>query len=231
MSMHVLDAGEMDVLGLTPVAAGAGSRGPTGTGVPTGPSLPNPFGPASNNSQSVVKFFTAWHPAAQQSGINITGSINQPLFDLNVHVKNSDPAGNSDVDASFAFWNIWHVREHPGSTLVHLDQSDYIWVRSTDNIQQLHINNSASPFFSMYRFPTNGPTANDPLAHWLHVPTPVTFHLDPGLGSTFYATFLNIATLGIEHVPEPSGVVLLSAGAVCTVVGTLFRRRRRKLVA
>jgi hypothetical protein len=225
MAMHVLDAGEMDVLGLQAVAAGAFSRGPGGIGTPTGPFLPNPFGPASNNSQSVVKFFTALHPAAQASGINITGSVNQPLFDLNIHVKNSDPVGNGDVDASFKFWNIWHVREHQGSTTVHLNPSDYVFVPpNITSQQQLHF-----PEGSFYLFPSN--PVSLATGHWLHLSDPANFHLAGGPGSTFYATFLNTATLGIEHVPEPTGVVLLASGLMCGVIGTCIRRWRKKSAA
>ncbi len=221
MKMHIQDAGEMDVVGLTPVASGAGSRTPTGTGLPTGPFIPSPFGPASNNSQSVAKFFTAWHPLAQASGINIQPSINQPIFDLTVHVKNSDPAGNSDVDATFMFWNIWHIRETPGSTFVTLRPTDYVLVPSfIQDQQQLHVQGQ-----SFYQFPTN--PAHPGTGHWLHLTETAVFHLI-GIPSQFYATFANTAFLGIEHIPEPSSAVLLGLGFACTGLGGWYRRRRRQ---
>jgi hypothetical protein len=219
MSMHIADAGEMDVLGLAPVPG------------MLGPAFTNPFGPTSGNSQSVTKIFDAWHPAAPGSGINVTPSVNLPIFNVTIHVKNSNPAGNSDVDATFGFWNIWHIRDNPvGSTLVQLRPSDYVLVRSSiQDIQQLHNNNPGSPFFSHYQFPTNPATPET--GHWLHDLEPITFHLFPGPGSQYYATFLNTATLGIEHVPEPASAALLGAGVASAVAGMWFRRRRRKLAA
>ena len=223
MSMHVADNTELDVLGIGPSAG------------MTGATVIDPFGPQSNNSVSVTKFFTGWHPSAPFSGINVPPfSQNLPLLNVAIHVKNSTGA-NSDVDATLGFWNIWHIRDNPtpGSTIVPLDPSDYILVRdSIQDIAQLHNNNQGSPWFSHYQFPTN--PANPDTGHWLHVPPnptgdPYFFHLTGGPGSQYYATFLNFATLGIEHVPEPTSVVLLAAGALCTVIGTIARRRRRKV--
>ncbi len=227
MQMHLAPTGEMDVLGLTPVASGPGTRmPPIGMGTPTGPMIPLPFGPLSSPQASVPKFFTAIHPAAQASGINVTPSVNLPLFDLTVHVKNSDPSGNGNTDATFQFWNIWHIRGGPGSTIVQLRPSDYLWVHSSiQDPQQLHTPGS------FYQFPTNPATIHDPQGHWLHLFEPANFHLLGGPGSQFYATFLNTALLHIEHVPEPAGIMLLSAGMACTVVGAFMRRRRRKLAA
>ena len=223
MSVHILDASEMDIISITPVAAGPLTRGPTGAGIPTGPTIVDPFGPASGNLQSVVQFYTAWGPVPPLSGINVTPSVNLPIFDVPVHVKNST-GQNSDVDATFGIWNIWHIRDNPGSTIVQLSQSDYILVRSSINdIQQLHTPGS------QFVFPTN--PANPETGHWLHILDPVPFHLVGSPGSQYYATFLNAATLGIDHIPEPTSVVLLGAGTLCMVVGSVFRRRRRKLAA
>ncbi|MGD9724425.1 MAG: PEP-CTERM sorting domain-containing protein [Pirellulales bacterium] len=235
MKMHLMPTGEIDVLSLTPVAAGPGTRGtaPPFPGTPTGPTIISPFGPASNNVASQPLFFTAVHPNAQNSGIPITPSVNQPLFDLALHVKNSNPSGNGNVDATFMFWNIWHLHGPAGgtgSTLLQLVPSDYIWVRSSiESIDQLHI--FEGPLQSQYVFPTNPAPIEDPNAHWLHIPRTVTFHLTGGLGSQFYATFLNTATLGIEHVPEPTTAVLLVAGIGSAVTGAWLRRRRRKPVS
>jgi hypothetical protein len=207
--IHILDADEMDITGLGP-APGM-----------TGPVLTNPFGPASNNSQSVAKTFTVWHPAAPNSGIDIAPSVNLPLMTVGVHVKNSDPIGNSDVDATFGFWNIWHLRDNSlGSTLLQLHPSAYILVRSSIlDVQQLHT------VGSLFQFPTE--PADPGTGHWLHVNEPVTFHLLPGPGSQYYATFLNTATLGIEHVPEPASALLLAVGMASAVAGMWFRRRRK----
>lgn len=229
--MHIAPTGEIDVLGLTPVAAGPGTRGPGGVGTPTGPPVLSPFGPLSAPQASVAKFFTASNPAAQQGtpggGINITPSVNLPLFDLNIHVKNSSPTGNGNTDATFQFWNIWHVRETPGSTFITLHPSDYVLVHPFfQNQSQLLVAGQ-----SYYQFPSSHPVAlTATYAHWLHIEETGNFHLF-GIPGQYVATFLNTAYLHVEHVPEPAGIALLSVGMVCTVVGAVMRRRRRKLVA
>lgn len=218
MKMHVLDADEMDVDAIVPVAGSS-------TGGPTGPPYIEPFGPRSENRASEPRFFTAWHPLAQESGINVQQSVNQPVFDVEVHVKGSDPSGNSDVDATFMFWNIWHLR--PGnwdSLVITLEPSDYIWVSSQiDDINQLHTVDSN------FVFPQEPATINNPNAKWIHVLDTARFHLTgPTVpGSQFWATFLNTATLGIEHVPEPASGVLLAGGMAFGFVGLWLRRRRR----
>jgi hypothetical protein len=175
------------------------------------------------------------HPLAQQSGINIVPSVNQPIFDMQVHVKNSDPSGNSDVDVTFMFWNIWHVRDGSptqGSTLIPLHASDFVFVPSSiQDPQQLHNGEPGTVGFSTYRLPTV-PAGAD--GHWLHLPARAdgldwVFHLDGGPGSQYYATFLNTAHLGIEHVPEPTGIILLGTGLACSVFGTWCRWRRRSV--
>ncbi len=213
MKAHIMDAGELDVDAIVPTAGGT----------VTGPPYIEPFGPRSMNAQSVPIFFTAWHPLAQQSGIPVQPSVNLPVFNMTLHAKNSDPSGNSDVDMTLMFWNIWHIRDGlPGSTLVHLDPSAYILVPSSiQDLEQLHRPDS------LYQFPTNPVQPGEPGAKWLHIEQPVTFHLPGGPGSQFYATFLNTATIGIEHVPEPMSAVMLVGGAFCAVMSRRARSRRR----
>lgn len=214
IAMHILDNTEMDVVGITPVPGG----------IPL-PTITNPFGPASNNSESVVKFFTGYLPTPP-SGINVVPSVNVPIFDITIHVKNSNPSGNSDRDAQFFAWNIWHVRGGPGSTLTNIPGSWSVLVNSQfTNQEQFHV-----PGVSYYQFPSNPPTPHNPDAHWLHLFGGV-FHLPGGPGSTFLREPLNSAFLGIEHVPEPSGALLGAAGLACAAVGGWMRRRRRKRAA
>ena len=226
MEMHLLDNTELDVDGfhakLPWRATGPGGTAFPGPG-PTSVLIASPLGPRSQNVQSAPATITFWHPAAPNSGIPIEGSQNLPLATGFFHVKGSSPAGNSDVDATFKFWNIWHIIDNPtgGSTFVRLEGSDLVWVTSNiSNPQQFHT------LDSQFRFPPNHPTPFDPNAHWLHLTQPVTFHLTGGDFSAFYATFLNTATLGVEHVPEPASAALVGLGLTALAVSRTLRRQR-----
>jgi len=229
MEMHLLDNTELDVDGFHATlpwrAVGPGGTVIPGPG-PTSVLIANPLGPRSQNVQSAPASITFWHPEAQNSGIPIIGSVNQPLGTGFFHVKGSSPAGNSDVDATFRFWNIWHVLGGgPGSTLLRLNPSDRVWVHSNvPNITALH---SAGQFASFFRFPpAPHPTPFDPNAHWLHISETVTFHLTGFDASAFYATKLNTATLGVEHVPEPASAALIGLGLLSLATSRTIRRRR-----
>ncbi len=215
MKAHVLDASEVDVDAIVPLLGGPGGAPET-----------DPFGPRSANVQSEPRYFTAWHPLAQQSGITLQPSSTLPVFNLNLHVKGSSSEGNSDADMSLMFWNIFHLRHVlESSGLLQLEISDLIWVTSNiEDVQQLHITDG--PNSSQYLFPSNPAQAGDPLGHWLHILEPVTFHLLAGSGSQFYATMGNTILVGIEHVPEPASAILLGLGGVCGLVTIVLRRRR-----
>ena len=102
-----------------------------------------------------------------------------------------------------------------------LDPSDRVWGPSNfTDPQQLHTAGS------VYRFPTQNPTPFDPNAHWLHITQPVTFHLISNDASVFYATFLNTATLGVEHVPEPASAALIGLGLAALAASRTVRWRR-----
>jgi len=211
VQIHILDATEVDVDGITPTLSDGVQH----------PTIPDPFGPRSANSESVAKMFTVVHSGAWASGIDITGSVNQPVMDLDLHAKNTDPANNSDVDITLKFWNIWHVRQGYSSDTVSLEPSDYIWVTSNiQDIEQLHTAQSE------YRWPYEKPRLDDPAAHWLHVPFPVIFHQTASQYSNYFATFLNTATIGIEHVPEPTGAFLMIGGIGALAMCRRSRRRR-----
>jgi hypothetical protein len=208
MDVHILDATELDIFGI---------RNPTGI------TYPDPFGPASANTQSVVKTFTFWHPNGLASGIPLTPSVNQPIFTITVHAKNTSPIyQNSDVDIDLSFWNIWHVGSGPGSTPVPLPASALVWV--TSNVDTLHTVGSE------YQFPLEPAQPGDPNAHWLHLVNTITVHLAGGPGSTFYATKLNNATIGIEHVPEPATGLLVGFGLAAVALSRRFAARRKGLL-
>ena len=222
VSTHILDGGEIDAFTLhSPINTAHCVSGACNVSVVLPPSAVT--GTSGNFVQS-QPFTIDWvHPAAPQSGINVIPSQNLPLYTLGIHVGNSDPAGNSDVDATFKFWNIWHVHSGvQGSTLVQLRPSDYVWVTSNiGNQAQLH---TAGSF---YRFqPAPHPTLFQANAHWLHLTQSAVFHLSQFDGSVYYATFLNTATLGIEHVPEPASAALVALGLVAIATSRTMRRHR-----
>jgi hypothetical protein len=217
---HLLDNTEMDV---TNVHFNLPVRTPSGT-FPASVSIPNPFGQPSANFTSVPISVTYWQPNAQQSGISVMTSQNIPLATVTIHAKNTTPANNSDVDATFMFWNIWHIRGGTGSTTqVRLKPSDRLWVFSNVTLGQLH-----DPA-SVFRFPPSGPSPFDPDGHWLHLTNPVTFHLSPGPGSAFYATFVGTVGLGIEHVPEPASGIMVAGGLLALALGSHARHRRLRV--
>jgi hypothetical protein len=214
---HLLDNQELDVTSFHPLLP---VRTPGGT-LPASVPVPNPFGPPSANAQSVPISVTYWNPNAQNSGIPVWTSQFIPLATLALHAKNTTPANNSDVDATFMFWNIWHIVAGTqfASQFLRLNPSDRIWVTSNINsVGQIH--NALSGF------DLNKPTPFSPTAHWLHILDTVTFHLTGGPGSTFYATFVGTVGLGIEHVPEPASGLLVAGGLLALALGGRARQRR-----
>jgi hypothetical protein len=239
VKIHVLDPTEVDVDSI--IAAPGylirypGSPSPL-PGLPPGlyPAVPDPFGPRSNNVGSVPLIMTLIHPLANQSGINPPASHLENLFNLVVHAKNTNAGGNSDIDVTFMFEDIWHTRTRtvPGSTQVHFPNSVRKWSFSnvTDDPlswEQFHI--TQPPFNSMYAMP-EGPPIEDPNGHWAHIPGSHFFHNFPGVvpGSNFFAYMAaTVLGLGIEHVPEPVSIVLVGLGVACAMMGVFSRRRQR----
>jgi hypothetical protein len=239
VKIHVQDPTEVDVDAIVP-APGYAIRWPgsptPGTGLPpgiyTGP-IPDPFGPRSNNVGSVPLIVTLIHPLANQSGINPPASFVDPLLNLVLHAKNTDVRGNSDIDVTVMFEDIWHTRDQtvPGSTNIHFPNSVRFW--SFSNLsedpaswQPFHITDPN--FFSLYRIP-EGPPIENPDGHWVHIPDSLVFHNFPGFvpGSNFFAYMAaTVLGIGIEHVPEPVSIGLLGMGVVSASMG-LFSRRRR----
>jgi hypothetical protein len=220
---HLLDNQELDVTGFHPLLP---VRTPSGR-LPASTFISNPFGAPSANLQSVPIQVTYWQLNARQSGINVVPSQLIRLATLTIHAKNTTPANNSDVDATFMLWNIWHLRFfNTISQIVPLERSDQLWVSSNVTLDQLHVTTPA--FFSAYRFPPLRPTPFDPNAHWLHLSETLPFHLT-GAGSAFYATFVGTIGLGIEHVPEPASGLLVAGGVLALALGSHARRRRVRM--
>jgi len=81
--------------------------------------------------------------------------------------------------------------------------------------------------------------------HWIHagqtivwheLPATTRIHFGPRGGGTvitLFGSFLHAvpfgtaATIGIDHIPEPTAPILLASGLVCMAVGIRSRRRRR----
>jgi len=199
--VHILDNQEVDVDGIT---------------LTDGTAITEPFGARSQNEQSAAQQFTFWHPSAPNSGVALNQSQMMPVAKLTLHAKNTTPINNSDVDITVGFWNIRHLLPGLGSSFIHLNASDYMY--GTPNFNP--VTQSELPPFTIE--PGGGV--------WFHVTEAAgkTIHLPAGQGSHYYATFVNTAKIGMEHVPEPAGVVLLVGGAVAAGLAWLSRRRRRR---
>jgi hypothetical protein len=183
----------------------------------------NPFGPRSNNVVSVPREWKQVHPLAYQSGIDVIPSHTYRVADLNLHIKGTNnPAQNSDTDLVVQLWNIWHFRQGYTSIVVPLLPSDRLWV--TSNYQftdQLPHGPASSRIVPPNSIPISEPT---PAAHWLHVQQPGAFHM---FGSQFYATLADTITIGIEHIPEPTAIVLSGLGLACAIMGVRSHSKRR----
>ena len=107
MQLHVLDNSEVDVdavIALQTVEQGL--NGDTNI-------FSNPFGPRSENRQSEALTFNAFDISALSSGAPPTRVVPSSTYDrfvLDLHVKGSDPSGNSDVDLTAKLYNIWHIK-------------------------------------------------------------------------------------------------------------------------
>jgi len=201
--MHVLDNTEVDVDAI---------RSPYWTAP-----LIEPFGPRSDNRQSDPVMFTVWDPNAQNSGIDLHHTENVHLFDLELHAKNTVPSNNSDVDVTLGFWNIHHLKGGPGSNVIDLNQSDWVY------------GNAGTNPIGASHFPTDPPAPGQGM--WFHLTQPKPFHTVAGHGSAFYATLANTGMIGIEHVPEPTGMVLVICGAGAAGMAWIIRRRRKQRMA
>lgn len=203
MTVHVVDASEVDIDSL-------GTFNATG-GIDI---IPDPFGPHSENEQSVTKPFTVWDPLAAQSGIIQPVSAQIPVGRITVHAKNSETGGNSDTDIEIKFYNIHHVPPSmESSNVITLFPSE--WVYGTPDFDPIELS----------ELPSLPPEPGQGV--WYHANDVKTFHLVPGVGSYFYAKFVTSLGIGIEHVPEPTSLVMLSSGIVCAGIGLWTRRRGR----
>jgi hypothetical protein len=117
MRLHLADPTEVDVLAVAD---------------PSGNVTTLPFGPPSQGVASSSRSFTFFHPGVFGSGIPLTPSVNQPIFTLSLHAKNTLPINNSDFDLTASFANIWHVigGSQFASQIVVLDPSAYVFVTS-----------------------------------------------------------------------------------------------------
>jgi hypothetical protein len=182
---------------------------------------------------SVPLIVTMIHPQANQSGINPPASHIEDIMNVVFHAKNTNLGGNSDIDVTFMFSDVWHTRDRTvGSSLIHFQDSVRKWSFSNVNDdpgswQPFHI--QTGQYASFYHMP-EGPPISDPGGHWAHIPGSLVFHNFTGFlpGSDFFAYMAaTVLGLGIEHVPEPVSVALLGMGVACASMGVFSRRRRR----
>jgi hypothetical protein len=205
MGVHILDNTEVDVTGISDAA---------------GSFHVEPFGPASDNTQSQMKPFTLWAPNAMASGTAHSDYEIVPIFDITLHAKNTTPTNNSDTDIRLAFWNICHLPPSWTSDTIELKRSDWVWASS-----------NWAPTPGDFRLPDPlPPTATN--GHWVHVPFTTCIDFTQAVpGSNFIATFVNTAKIGIEHVPEPASMCLIVCGFAAAGMALFSRWRRKRLAA
>ena len=203
VQVHILDNTEFDVVA-THAPFFRNALGPP-NGPVIGPSVfnTNPFGPPSNNIQSVPVAFNLY-TTVPVSGLNVLTSSNITILSALIHAKNTTSLNNSDIDATLQLWNIYHKRPGFSSVILPTTPLALQWVTS--------LGGTVVP---------GG--LGSPTAHW--TAAPATIHLTTG-ASGFLATFLGTVTLGIEHVPEPATGILFGAGLLGLAGSRLARRRR-----
>lgn len=208
LEVHLLDGDEVSITPNTVVD-------PFGAG--TFPStLDPPFPGTSDQNASSAGLATVWHPNALNSGTVGSASDPIPILDLELHAKNTTIMNNSDTDVQVRVWNIRHLNPGPGSTMLVLQESDYMY--GTANFNQV-TQSELPPFVIQPREGT-----------WFHVGPTVgaqkVIHVPAGLGSAFYATLAGTALIGIEHVPEPTSIAMVLGGVGALVMARVSRRRR-----
>ena len=206
MRVHILDASEVDIDKITMM---------------DGTVIPEPFGPLSNNSQSVSQLFSVFTAAAANSGRLLQASSPWNVGTIDIQAKNTSavtPLGvpqNSDVDITVQLYNIRHLLPTTQSSgILRLGESDFAYGTALFN-----------PATQQELPPFEIPPGE---GVWWHIESgqTVTYHLVPGPGSFFYATVVNTLALGIDHIPEPTSMVLFGASVGCAVMGLWSRRRR-----
>ena len=211
----IYDGSELSSLSLMPAGIHVGIEIPGGNaGGPIGMMLPGIILEGSQAATTVEGPIAVWIDpmAAMDSGISLAASDLIDLVKVSGVVKNTTPANNSDIDIDIIARRIKHV---PGDPLE--DPPVPVLLMASDF---LYITPGVSTSFGHPRAET-GPG----WGFWAHVGTTATFFLPP---SAFYATsrsLVNMAGLGIEHVPEPAGITIMLIGVGFLAVG--WGRRRR----
>jgi hypothetical protein len=175
LAVHVKDGSEVSVLGGTITESLTGQQDHLAN-------LP----PASEQAASDRFLATVFHPMAQQSGMPLQTSHNAPVT-VTFHAKNTGSQENSDADLNVDVYDIFHLTEGPGTTI--LEPSDFVWAWSD------WIPYPGEPF------PPYPPPIDDPYAHFVHID--FTTHIGPGLGSHFYAKKTGGVEIGIDHGGNP----------------------------
>jgi hypothetical protein len=199
MTIHILDPSEVDI---------------DAVGTADGIVTTEPFGPRSQNLGSLTLPFSVWDPNAPNSGRLQPASAVIPVGGIDVHAKNTDPINNSDTDIVAKVYNIHHLGPvTQSSQVLTLQPSEWVYG-----------NPGTNPILAS-ELPTAPPEPGQGV--WYHATDIKTFHLFSGPGSNYYAKFVGTINIGIEHVPEPTALVMLGSGVVCAVIGLWTRRRNR----
>jgi hypothetical protein len=175
LSVHVKDGNEVSVLGGRITDGLTGHQGEL-TNLP----------PESAQVASSRFLATVFHPAASGSGIAIGTSHSAPVT-VTLHAKNTGSFENSEADVNVDVYDIFHLVEGPGTTILY--PSDYVFAWS--DWQPV----PGEPF------PPYPPPIDDPYAHFVHLD--FTTHIGPGLGSHFYAKKTGGVDVGIDHEANP----------------------------